>query len=840
MNRRTASRHPHRAVSAWRALVAVALLLPSGAAGAPTPGSLAPYEAESDLLATTPSTDAGALGAMLNPAQWGAFERPEFAFFWADEDVRPNAMDSWGFSAGRGAGLSFRRHDVHTPSGPRHWNEWQAGFGGGNGAHFGGLAFGFSGAGKGLLQRRNSITLGEISRPARWLSIGSATRFALGDDDLESVTDFGVRPLGTPRVLLFADYALRRRQRWDGGALAGGVALRPIHGLDAAVKLREGGEVQLSLGLTLNRTGARAMPRYDRDGKLGATRYAVRMNPPVRGLDVEGALMPGRRFLELDLRGRATYQSYRFFDADSRPLRATTESIQAAIEDRTVAGVALNLSGYEANPAMLWEVREKLLALRRAGKKCIVYADRMDMNLYYLATAADRIVLDPLGMVLLPGVQLSRTYMKDALAKLGLGFEEWRYLKYKSAAEALTRSSMSEADREQLGDYARESYEELASGIAASARMTRATLDSLVEASPVLTARRLAEHGWVDEIGHWEDVKAAAQKLAGRAVTLVKRAQLDRTRFAPDEEWGEVPAIALVYAVGECAMDTGIRGRATSKALRGFRERRDVKAVVLRADSPGGDALPSDLVAHELQMLRAKKKPSLVSQGRLAASGGYWISMDADRIATTPFTITGSIGVIGGWVWNDGFGKKLGLASDRVQVGRSADLLGGLQVPFLGMQLPERNLDAQEKEQAKRLILEMYGDFTARVAKARRLDEPRVREIAEGRIWMGRAAERLKLVDRVATLDETIEEAKRVAGIRPGRRVRIIEYPERSLFRLPWLFGGAAAGLDAARGAAAGPRTLEAGVVQQILDHPGMPLLLAPSDALPDEPEPAR
>jgi len=265
---------------------------------------------------------------------------------------------------------------------------------------------------------------------------------------------------------------------------------------------------------------------------------------------------------------------------------------------------------------------------------------------------------------------------------------------------------------------------------------------------------------------------------------------------------------------------------------------------VLRADSPGGDPLPSDLVANELTQLRKKRKPALVSQGRVAASGGYWISMNADSIATTPFTITGSIGVIGGWIWDDGFGKKLGLASDGVQQGRSADLLlGGLRLPLLGARIPSRNLDEREKAQAKLLIEEMYDDFTAQVAKSRGLEVSRVREVAQGRIWMGRKAAQLRLVDRVATLDETIEQAKRAAGIRPGREVRIVEYPERSLFRIP----GTSMELSAALGAAAGggipaaaPRTLEAGVVQQILDHPGMPLLLAPSTALPDEPEPVR
>jgi protease-4 len=291
-------------------------------------------------------------------------------------------------------------------------------------------------------------------------------------------------------------------------------------------------------------------------------------------------------------------------------------------------------------------------------------------------------------------------------------------------------------------------------------------------------------------------------------------------------------------------MDTGIRGRETSKALRGFRESPRVRAVVMRADSPGGDPLASDLVAHELARLKEAKKPVLVSQGRVAASGGYWISMEADRISTTPFTLTGSIGVIGGWVWDEGFGKKLGLTSDHVQVGRSADLFGGLRLPVIGTRIPQRNLDDRERAQAKRLIFDIYDEFVGRVAKARNLPEEHVREVAEGRVWMGRAAEREKLVDRVATLDETIDAARQAAGIPAGRRVRIIEYPKRGFIRWPAILpvsasAGRAAGYPGA-GAPAGRRTLEASVVQRILDQPGAPLLLAPAEALPDEPEPAR
>ena len=266
-----------------------------------------------------------------------------------------------------------------------------------------------------------------------------------------------------------------------------------------------------------------------------------------------------------------------------------------------------------------------------------------------------------------------------------------------------------------------------------------------------------------------------------------------------------------------------------------------MKAVVLRADSPGGDPLASDLVAGEIRALKASKKPVLVSQGRVAASGGYWISMDADTITTTPFTVTGSIGVIGGWVWNDGFGKKTGFTADRVQVGKSADLFGGIRLPILGATLPERNLDATERKGIERSFAGLYDDFTRKVASARRLDVARVRELGEGRIYLGRPAVENRLVDRVATLDETIEAAKRAAGIPEKRKVRIVEYPKAPLFRLPMFLRGvfgpmakASAALDAAPLAAAN-LSYEARVLQAILDQPGRPLLLTPGSVLPSE-----
>ena len=822
--------------------LATSLPVCPAAAGEPIPR----YPAESSLLGTVPSADEGALGATFNPAQWGVMQRAEMDFWWSDRGVRHDALDNWGLALGRTLGFSARRHDFTGPDGRlRDVTDYQVGVGGGGRAGALGLAYGWSGGDDELVGREDFLTVGSISRPTPWLSTGVAGRIALGQPGSEALFDLAVRPLGDPRLLLFADYAIYHRQTLDEGEASGGVAVRPTPGVQAAFKLRERGAFQFSVGLTLRRFGGQAIPAYDAAGDLQGTQYVLRSQPQLRGADVDGWTRRGKRVATMELKGPLVYQKYRYGDEGSHALRAVTERLRFAREDPTVAGVALNLSGLSGNYAMLWEVRRSLEELKRAGKKVVVYCDDLDLPEYYLASVADHIVMDPHGVMLAPGVQLSRTYMKDLLAKVGVGFDEWRFMEYKSAMETYSRDRMSEADREQRQGLLDGYYAEFAAGIVADGRVSRAELDSVTQQRPILMAQELLRRGWVDQIGRREDLKEAAQKTVGRKVETASFAKLERTRREPDEMWGELPEVALVYALGECAMDAGIRGRTTSRALRKFRRDDDVRAVVVRADSPGGDPLASDLLAREMVDLRKDKKPILVSQGRVAASGGYWISMEADSIAVSPFTVTGSIGVIGGWFWNDGLGKKLGLTSDRVQVGPSADLLGGLALPLVGMTLPERNLDARERGLAQELILTEYDMFVRRVAAARELDESYVREIAKGHVYPGRVGIEKKIVDRVATLEETIEAARRAAGIKPGRKVQVVEYPKPPLFRMPSFmpslvrsaFGGGAA-WDAEPADPLSrflPPTYEARVTGAIFRQPGRPLLLAPGDLLPDE-----
>ncbi len=371
--------------------------------------------------------------------------------------------------------------------------------------------------------------------------------------------------------------------------------------------------------------------------------------------------------------------------------------------------------------------------------------------------------------------------------------------------------------------------------------LTADAFDAVVNDEVFLLPKRALELGLVDRLGRWPDLTARLVKEEDLRVGGLPGGR--GRRAFPDERWGRPPEIAVVYAVGECAMDSGIRGRATGKYMRGLVGNRDVRAVVLRADSPGGDPLPSDLVAEGTRKLKEKGKPVVVSQGDVAASGGYWISMDGSKVLTTPLTVTGSIGVIAGWIWDDGFSEKFGLTADGVQRGKHADLFTGIRIPLIDGVVPERAITDEEREVVKALLLNEYGGFVNGVAEGRGLTEERVREIAEGRVWMGGDAMERGLADRFGGLDAAIQEAKVLAGLDPNDEVVITEYPPRKLFSLPRFLPAipgiqslarllhSPVGGDAARIETAVP--YEEIYLRGMVNAPGRPLMLVPPEDLP-------
>ena len=453
---------------------------------------------------------------------------------------------------------------------------------------------------------------------------------------------------------------------------------------------------------------------------------------------------PRARYLSLELSGPVRHRRFAFFD-DSQSLLALIALLERAHRDPAIKGLAINASGLRISPALGWELREKLRQISAGGKRVVVYIDRVDMYNYHWASVADHLVLDPAGAIGLQGYVAGYTYFKDALEKLGIGFDEWRLFRYKSAAEVYVRRDMSAGEREQLTALLDDWYALARRDISTARSLAPEHFDRLVEDTAFFLPQEALDAGLVDRLGRWNEIDRIVEDIAIVTANSYTR--------PADRRWGQRKRIAIVYALGVCAMDTGIGARRLVGEIASACAAAD--AVVLRVDSPGGDILPSALVADAVLKCR-ERKPVIVSQGYLAASGGYMISLPGDAIVTAPNTITGSIGVIAGWAYNKGFKEKLGLSTSHVQVGRHADLPFGMTLPLLGLHLPDRTLTEDESVRMEHTIRSLYADFVAQVASSRHLAPDSVEVIAQGRVWSGQRAVQLGLADRIGGLETAI------------------------------------------------------------------------------------
>jgi protease-4 len=499
--------------------------------------------------------------------------------------------------------------------------------------------------------------------------------------------------------------------------------------------------------------------------------------------------MLGRRttYLEMNLRGSIVARQSPF--QSSHSLLALLTMIRDARDDPHIAGIAVNTSGLQADDESLWELRRELADFKATGKHVVVFIDSASLGVYHLASVADRIVMDPEGALMLMGAVSGRGYFKGSLEKLGIGFQEIRLFEYKSAAETFSRDSLSDADRRQYGAYISDIYGVIKADILKDRGLADDAFESIINDVFLLRPKEARERGLVDSIGRWDEVKAVITGLEGGEKGFL-------TYGAPYQaagmeglgsllpasplvtpatgRWSEPPGIAVVYALGSTSLDSGMMARRLAKVIQNAAEDWSVRAIVLRVDSPGGDAVAADYVAEAVKAAR-KKKPVIVSQGAVAGSGGYWVSMYADSIVSAPFSLTGSIGVIASWFYDNGLNEKLGASVDMVQIGKHADL-------GVGLLFPHRNLTPEERERFDSLVMGMYGDFVRKVAEGRGKTEGEIEKIAQGRIWSGLQARDLGLVDSIGGLESAIALAREKAGIPPDQVVKIVELPPQDPF----------------------------------------------------------
>ncbi len=450
-------------------------------------------------------------------------------------------------------------------------------------------------------------------------------------------------------------------------------------------------------------------------------------------------------------------------------LNEILQRLEDAKSDDHITGIYIDASSLESGMATMEEIRNALIDFKKSGKFIIAYSEVYSQGAYYLATAADKIYLNPEGMIDFRGLSSEIMFFKGALDKLDIEAQIIKVGTYKSAVEPFILDKMSEPNKQQVTSFLGSMYDHFLSEISKSRKIPKNTLFSIADSAKIRSPKDALTLKMVDGIMYKDEVLDELKKLTKiDKKKEIKSVSLEE--YAPAEKEKEESSqnrIAVIYANGEIMSGEGndetIGSERISRAIRKARTDDKVKAIVLRVNSPGGSALASDVIWRET-VLAKKSKPVIVSMGDLAASGGYYIACAADSIFAQPNTITGSIGVFG-IIPNmqKFFNNKLGITFDGVQTGKFADL-GTVSRPLTD---------------AERMIIQLevnkiYDTFTKKVADGRKKSQSYIDSIGQGRVWSGTEALKRGLVDRLGNIDDAIASAAKKAKIKD---FKIVNYP---------------------------------------------------------------
>lgn len=492
-------------------------------------------------------------------------------------------------------------------------------------------------------------------------------------------------------------------------------------------------------------------------------------------------------------------------------LRQVTRALREAGKDKRIAGVvllgSLEPAGYGTGFAVLREVRDALAEFKKSGKPVVAYLDFATTRDLYLAAGATDLVLDPYGSLVVPGLASEPTFFAGAFERFGVGVQVTKVGEFKSYAEPFVRKDLSPQNREQLEKLLGDLWGDLLGDMAQDRKLTPADFQSLVDAEGIIRPESALKAKLVDRLAYRDEVIAWLKTATGRTEAdkpfkQIGLADYVHTLPAPKGHGGH--EIAVVYAEGAIVDGEGkpdeVGGARFARELRELRQDDDVKAIVLRVNSPGGSATASEHIQRELR-LAAEVKPVVVSMGSYAASGGYWISAYGTRIFAEPTTITGSIGVVGIHFDVKKLANDLGITWDGVKTGKYADIF-----------TISRPKTPEELAIYQGMVEWIYGEFIRKVSEGRKLDPDDVRKIAGGRVWSGREAVKLGLVDELGGLDAAIAHAAEAADL--GSAYTLVEFPQSQNFA-EMLAGW----LENVRPAETAQRGLVSQVIGQVEEH---------------------
>ncbi len=445
-------------------------------------------------------------------------------------------------------------------------------------------------------------------------------------------------------------------------------------------------------------------------------------------------------------------------------------SLATAKTDDNIKGIYLDLGLVDTGFSTLDDIRSALLDFKESGKFIYCHADSFTQKAYFVSTASDSINLTPAGDLDLKGLSVQVFYYKNALAKLGLEPQIIRHGKFKSAVEPYILDEMSEENRTQLNSYVSAVWNDSVAKIGKARNIAPSKLNAWADSLSVTTAEKALDYKLIDGLKYSDEVYSDLASLTSSAsVNDLKFIELPQyiahanTSIAAKVSENE---IAVIYALGAMEMGSGsattIGSAGLGEAIRTARDNDKVKAIVLRVNSPGGDALAAEIILREVKRAH-EKKPVIVSMGEYAASGGYYIACAADKIIAGNDTLTGSIGVFGMYFSAEKLlGDKLGVTVNAVNTNRNSDI-GTITRP----------MSAEEQKYKQAQIEDIYRKFVAHVAEGRNMSADKVDSIGQGRIWSGADALKIGLVDEIGGLDYAIKKAAEIAEITDYRIVNL-------------------------------------------------------------------
>ncbi|PAX60453.1 signal peptide peptidase SppA [Brunnivagina elsteri] len=466
---------------------------------------------------------------------------------------------------------------------------------------------------------------------------------------------------------------------------------------------------------------------------------------------------------------------------DKMSLRSVLDAIEKARNDKRIVGIYLDATRVSqstgvAGFATLKEIRQALEEFRATGKKVIAYGMEWGEREYYLSSVADTIVVNPLGAMEINGFSSQPMFLSGALQKYGVGVQVIRVGKFKGAVEPFLLNKLSDENRQQTQALLNDVWGEWRSTVGKSRKITAQQLQTVADSKAFLEPAEAKTQGLVDKVAYYDQVATDLRKLTDTTKEDKTFKQISISDYAEvadkSTERESKNKIAVVYAEGEIVDGTGedgqVGGDRFAKIFNKIREDKTIKAVVLRVNSPGGSATAAEVMQREIQLTR-EKVPVVVSMGDVAASGGYWIATDSNRIFAEPNTITGSIGVFGLLLNFQKLANDNGITWDAVKTGKYAD-----------NQTVSRPKSPEEIALYQRNVNRIYSLFLNKVAQGRKLPQDKVAEIAQGRVWSGTAAKDIGLVDEIGGLDAAIEHAAGLANL--GGNWKLQEYPKGSSF----------------------------------------------------------